>query len=148
MVIDLYRMKAAGMSTAEAKAEVTTTYVASVKSLERFIRLADAEGSKALAANNRLGKQNNLRLTQDIIDIVDEAIAAQPWMTERELAENLEERGVVVDHSTAGRWRKKLGWYSVVTRKVTLLSNSHKTALPPYLSWPENTRRTGPLGRC
>ena len=58
MVIDLYRMKAAGMSTAEAKAEVTTTYVASVKSLERFIRLADAEGSKSLAANKQQGGQS------------------------------------------------------------------------------------------
>ena len=63
MVMDLYRMKAGGMSTAEAKAEVTTTYVASVKSLERFIRLADAEGSKALAANNRKGNQNGSNLT-------------------------------------------------------------------------------------
>ena len=53
-------------------------------------------------------------------------------MTERELAENLEERDVVVCHKTAGEWRKKLGWYSVVTRKVTLLSKSHKTA---RLAW-------------
>ena len=35
MVIDLYRMKAAGFSTAEAKAEVTTSYTASVAALPR-----------------------------------------------------------------------------------------------------------------
>ena len=63
-----------------------TTYVASARSVDRFIQLADAEGSKALAANNRKGNQNASRLTPEIRNIVDEAIAAQPWMTERELA--------------------------------------------------------------